>query len=87
MNWLALILAFGFSAMMAGFFVKLTARSRPAWSPRRRLWTAALILPCFIAALTLFVLIEKIGPAGTIVARLVGAVMVVFGVLFVAGVV
>jgi predicted metal-binding membrane protein len=41
----------------------------------------------WVAALTVFVLIEKIGPAGTVVARVAGAVMVVFGVLFVAGIV
>ena len=38
-----------------------------------------------VAALTVCVLIEKIGPAGAVVGRVGGAVMVVFGVLFVAG--
>jgi predicted metal-binding membrane protein len=41
----------------------------------------------WVAALTVFVLLEKIGPAGTVVARLAGTVMLVLGVLFVAGVV
>ena len=35
----------------------------------------------WVAALTAFVLIEKIGPAGAIVARLAGAAMVVIGIV------
>jgi predicted metal-binding membrane protein len=35
----------------------------------------------WVAALTGFVLIEKIGPAGAIVARVAGAAMVVFGIV------
>ena len=52
MNWLAFILAFGFSAVLGSVFATLAARNRPAWSARRRLWTAALILPSFIVVLT-----------------------------------
>lgn len=40
----------------------------------------------WVAALTVFVLVEKIGPSGALVARLAGALMVVAGILFVAGV-
>ena len=35
----------------------------------------------WVAALTGFVLIEKIGPAGAIVARVAGGAMVVFGIV------
>ena len=52
MNWLALILAFCISAVMGAFFARLAGRNRPGWSARRRLWTAALILPFFIGLLT-----------------------------------
>jgi predicted metal-binding membrane protein len=38
----------------------------------------------WVAALTGFVLIEKIGPAGVIVARAAGAAMVVFGIVAIA---
>ena len=41
----------------------------------------------WVAALTGFVLIEKIGPAGVGIARIAGAAMVVVGVLLAAGVV
>ena len=40
----------------------------------------------WVAALTAFVLVEKIGPSGLIVARVAGAIMIVFGILVVAGV-
>jgi predicted metal-binding membrane protein len=40
----------------------------------------------WVALLTVFVLVEKIGPAGALVARLAGALMVVVGILLVAGV-
>jgi predicted metal-binding membrane protein len=39
----------------------------------------------WVAALTVFVLVEKIGPAGLVVSRIAGAVMIVAGVLFVTG--
>ena len=40
----------------------------------------------WVAALTGFVLIEKIGPAGVGIARIAGAAMIMVGILFVAGV-
>jgi predicted metal-binding membrane protein len=40
----------------------------------------------WVAALTAFVLVEKIGPYGLMVARTAGAIMIVFGILVVAGV-
>ena len=40
----------------------------------------------WVAALTAFVLVEKIGPFGLIVARVSGAIMIVFGILVAAGV-
>jgi predicted metal-binding membrane protein len=40
----------------------------------------------WVAALTAFVLVEKIGPFGPIVARVAGAIMIVFGILVMAGV-
>jgi predicted metal-binding membrane protein len=40
----------------------------------------------WVAALSAFVLVEKIGPAGMVAARIAGAAMVVLGMLFVAGV-
>ena len=41
----------------------------------------------WVAALTVFVLAEKIGPAGAVVARVAGALMIIVGLLFVVGVV
>ena len=38
----------------------------------------------WVAALTGFVLLEKIGPAGNIVARVAGAAMVLVGILLIA---
>jgi predicted metal-binding membrane protein len=40
----------------------------------------------WVAALTAFVLVEKIGPFGLIVARVAGAIMIVSGLLVVAGI-
>jgi predicted metal-binding membrane protein len=40
----------------------------------------------WVAALTAFVLVEKIGPFGLIVARVAGAIMIVAGLLVVAGI-
>ena len=39
----------------------------------------------WVAVLTAFVLVEKIGPAGAVVARTAGALMIVFGLLLAAG--
>jgi predicted metal-binding membrane protein len=41
----------------------------------------------WVAGLTVFVLIEKVGPAGTVVARLAGVAMMGFGVLIITAVV
>jgi len=57
------------------------------WALMGVLFVVGVMNLVWVAALTVFVLIEKIGPAGTVVARLAGAVMVVFGVFFVVGVV
>jgi len=40
----------------------------------------------WVAGLTLLVLVEKIGPAGAVVARVAGAAMVIVGILFLVGV-
>jgi predicted metal-binding membrane protein len=40
----------------------------------------------WVAVLTGFVLIEKIGPAGATVARVAGAVMIVAGIALFAGI-
>ena len=40
----------------------------------------------WVAVLSVFVLVEKIGPAGAIVARVAGALMIIVGLLFVAGI-
>ena len=52
MNWLAFIIAFGFSAIVGGIFAKLSRSNRPQWSARRRLWVSASIMPAFIGLLT-----------------------------------
>jgi predicted metal-binding membrane protein len=40
----------------------------------------------WVAALTVFVLVEKIGPIGLIIARVAGAMMIVIGVVIIAGI-
>jgi len=40
----------------------------------------------WVAALTIFVLLEKVGPAGAMIARVAGAMMVVFGIVAIVGV-
>jgi predicted metal-binding membrane protein len=40
----------------------------------------------WVAALTGFVLLEKIGPAGLVVSRIAGAAVVVAGILFITGI-
>ncbi len=54
MNWLVLILAFCIAVLMGAFLANLLARSRPGWSARRQLWTAASALPIFIMLATVF---------------------------------
>ena len=41
----------------------------------------------WVAVLSVFVLVEKIGPAGAVVARVAGALMILVGLLFVAGII
>ena len=53
MNWLAFILCFSISVLVAAFLGKLLAANRPGWTRRRRKWTAVLVMPLFIAGLTL----------------------------------
>jgi len=40
----------------------------------------------WVAALTALVLLEKVGPAGAIVARVAGTLMIAFGVFQIVGV-
>ena len=53
MNWIALIVAFAIALAVGAIAGRLLERSRPVWSARRRLWTAALALPGFILLVTL----------------------------------
>ena len=53
MNWSALIVAFAVAVVMGAFLANLLERRRLDWSARRRLWTAAAVLPGFILAATL----------------------------------
>ena len=39
----------------------------------------------WVAALSAFVLLEKIGPSGTVVARVAGAALVLVGMLMIGG--
>ena len=59
---------------------RLTAGSSPEDGETRDLISA----PFRVTALTGFVLIEKICPAGVAVARIAGAAMILIGMLFVA---
>ena len=52
MNWTVVIFVFCAAAAMGAFLLSRLERSRPDWSARRRLWTAALILPLFIVFAT-----------------------------------
>jgi predicted metal-binding membrane protein len=56
------------------------------WALMCVLFVVGVMNLAWVAALTAFVLIEKIGPGGALVARLGGVVMVAVGVLVVAGV-
>ena len=57
------------------------------WALMCALFVVGVMNLVWVAALTGFVLIEKIGPAGVAVARIAGAAMIMVGVLFIAGVV
>jgi len=55
------------------------------WALMGVLFVVGVMNLIWVAALTAFVLVEKIGPAGALVARAAGATMIVFGLLLVAG--
>jgi predicted metal-binding membrane protein len=55
------------------------------WALMCVLFVVGVMNLAWVAALTVFVLVEKIGPAGLVVSRIAGAVMIVAGVLFVTG--
>ena len=55
------------------------------WALMCVLFVVGVMNLAWVAALTVFVLIEKIGPAGVLVSRIAGALMIAAGVLFVAG--
>ena len=52
MNWLALIAAFAIAVLVGGLLARWLERSRADWTRRRRLWTAASVLPAFILLAT-----------------------------------
>jgi predicted metal-binding membrane protein len=56
------------------------------WALMCVLFVVGVMNLAWVAALTAFVLIEKIGPAGALVARIAGAMMIIVGILFVAGI-
>ena len=85
MNWLVLIVSFAIAAMVGAFLAAMFERSRPEWSPRRRLWAAALALPGFIALSTLFAIgctMATISEGGEGNRDLVSAVYTMVGGLF-----
>jgi predicted metal-binding membrane protein len=56
------------------------------WALMCVLFAVGVMNLAWVAALTVCVLIEKIGPAGVLVARLAAALMIVAGFLFVVGI-
>ena len=56
------------------------------WALMCVLFVVGVMNLAWVAALSAFVLVEKIGPAGMVAARIAGAAMVVLGMLFAAGV-
>jgi predicted metal-binding membrane protein len=56
------------------------------WALMSVLFVVGVMNLTWVAVLTAFVLLEKTGPAGVIVARIAGAAMVVVGILIIAGV-
>ena len=56
------------------------------WALMGVLFVVGVMNLAWVAALSVFVLVEKIGPAAAVVARVAGAMMIIAGVLFVAGV-
>ena len=55
------------------------------WALMSVLFVVGVMNLVWVAALTVFVLAEKIAPAGALIARAAGAMMIVVGVIFVAG--
>jgi len=56
------------------------------WALMCVLFVVGVMNLAWVAALTVFVLIEKIGPAGVVVSKIAGAAMIVAGLLFVVGI-
>jgi predicted metal-binding membrane protein len=56
------------------------------WALMCVLFVVGVMNLAWVAALTVFVLLEKIGPAGAIVARVAGAAIAVLGVLLIAAI-
>jgi predicted metal-binding membrane protein len=56
------------------------------WALMGMLFVAGVMNLVWVATLALFVFLEKTGPAGTVVARVAGAAMIVVGVLFFTGI-
>jgi len=57
------------------------------WALMCVLFVVGVMNLAWVAALTIFVLLEKTGPAGATLARIAGAGMIVAGVLRIAGIV
>jgi predicted metal-binding membrane protein len=55
------------------------------WALMGILFVVGVMSLVWVAALTLLVLLEKTGPAGSVLARMAGVVMIAFGVLLFAG--
>ena len=53
MNWSFLLIAFALAVFMGASLARFFARSRPEWSARRRLLTAASVLPFFTLVMTI----------------------------------
>ena len=55
------------------------------WALMGILFVVGVMNLVWVAGLTLFVLLEKLGPVGAVVARVAGVVMMIAGILFLAG--
>jgi predicted metal-binding membrane protein len=55
------------------------------WALMVMLFAVGVMNLAWVAALTALVLFEKVGPKGTLVARVAGAAMIGFGISFLAG--
>ena len=85
MNWLVLILAFAIAVLIGGFLARWLERSRSDWSARRRIWTAAAVLPAFLILATLVAVawVLAIGPGeGENMQDLAVAVTIAIGAWF-----